>query len=292
MVKFCTLLLWIFMKKLILSFLLTPFLFADIIGGIAVTVDDETITLYEIKEEQAISQLSVKQTVDLLIRTKLEKIEAKNRNINVSNQEVLDELKKMAEQNNMTLSQLYEAMDSVRHLSESQTKAKTREKLLKQKLFDAIAMSQMEEPTEEEIEEYYNLHLDEYQTPKTIDTMLYSSASKDALQQKISNPMMNLPSVQTQAQTVEVAKINPRLAQLLIKTKSGSFTPVLPQMGGTGHMVFYVIEKKELNTPPLELVKNQLQANIMDKKREQVLSEHFQRMRINADIKVLRLPAE
>ncbi len=280
------------MKKLILSFLFTPLLFADVIGGIAVTVDDETITLYEIKEEQSISQLNVKQTVDLLIRTKLEKLEAKNRNISVTNQEVLDELKKMAEQNNMTLSQLYEAMSSARHLSESQTKAKTREKLLKQKLFDAIAISQMEEPTEEEIEEYYNLHLDEYQTPKTIDTMLYSSMDKAALEQKLSNPMMNLPSVMTQAQSIEVAKINPRLAQLLIKTKNGSFTPVLPQMSGTGYMAFYIIEKKELNTPPLDLVRNQLQANIMDKKREQVLSDHFQRMRVNADIKVLRLPEE
>ena len=280
------------MKKLILSLLLSPILFADIIGGIAVTVDDETITLYEIKQEQAVTQLSIKQTVDLLIRTKLEKIEAKKRNVSVSNQEVLDDLNKMADQNNMTLTQLYEAMSSVRHLSESQTKVKTREKLLKQKLFNAIAMSQMEEPTEEELEEYYNLHLDEYQTPKTIDTMLYTSSNKEALEQKISNPMMNLPSVQTQAQTVETAKINPRLAQLLVRTKDGSFTPVLPQMGGTGHMAFYVMKKNELNTPPLELVQDQLQAKIMDEKREQVLSEHFQRMRVNADIKVLRLPEE
>ncbi len=280
------------MKKLILSLLLGSLLLADIIGGIAVTINDEPITLYEIKQEQAISKLDIKQTVDLLIRTKLEKIEAKKRNITVSNQEVLDELNKMADQNNMTLTQLYEAMSSVRHLSESQTKQKTREKLLKQKLFNAIAMSEMEEPTEEELEEYYNLHIDEYQTPKSIDTMLYSSTSKEALEQKISNPMMNIPGVQTQAQTLETAAINPRLAQLLIQTKDGSFTPVLPQMGSTGHMAFYIMKKNELNTPPLELVREQLQAKIMDDKREQILSEHFQRMRVNADIKVLRLPEE
>ncbi len=280
------------MKKLILSLLFSPLLFADIIGGIAVTINDEPITLYEIKQEQAISNLDIKQTVDLLIRTKLEKIEAKKRNISVSNQEVLDELNKMADQNNMTLTQLYEAMSSVRHLSESQTKLKTREKLLKQKLFNAIAMSEMEEPTEEELEEYYNLHLDEYQTPKTIDTMLYTSSSKDALEQKILNPMMNVPGVQTQAQTVQTAAINPRLAQLLISTKDGRFSPVIPQPGGTGHMAFYIMKKNELNTPPLELIRDQLQAKIMDDKREQILSEHFQRMRVNADIKVLRLPEE
>ncbi len=280
------------MKKLILSLLLSPILFAEIIGGIAVTVDDEIITLYEIQQEQAISQLSVKQTVDLLIRSRLEQMEAKKRNISVSTREVLDDLNKMAEQNNMTLSQLYEAMSSVRHLSESQTKKKTKEKLLKQKLFNTIAMSQMEEPTEAELEEYYKLHLDEYTTPKSIDTMVYASPSKDALEQKISNPMINLPNVQTQAQTLETAKLNPRLAQLLIATQEGNFTPVLPQIGENGYMAFYLMKKNELNTPALELIRDQLQAKIMDEKREQILSEHFQRMRVNADIKILRLPEE
>lgn len=281
------------MKNFFLTLLFSPLLFSDIVGGIALTVNNEPITLYEIKQEQAISQQNVKKTVDILIRTKLEKIEAKNKNVSVTNTEVLEDLKKMAEQNNMTLSQLYEAMSSTRHLSESQTKAKTKEKLLKQKLFDAIAMSQMEEPTQEELQEYYKLHLDEYQMPKSINTILYTSSDKNALEKKVSNPMMNQPNVQTQNQTIETAKINPRLAQLLIKTENGHFTPVLPPMGeNQGYMAFYIMSKNEINTPALSLIQDQIQASIMNKKRDQVLSEHFQRMRINADIKVLRLPEE
>ncbi len=293
MVKFCTLLLWNFMKNLFLTLLFSPLLFSDIVGGIALTVDGEPITLYEIKQEQELSQQNVKKTVDILIRTKLEKIEAKNRNVTVTNAEVLEDLKKMAEQNNMSLSQLYETMSSSRHLSESQTKEKTKEKLRKQKLFDAIAMSQMEEPTQEELEEYYKLHLAEYQMPKSIDTMVYTSSDKDALERKISNPMINLPSVQMQNQTIEMAKVNPQLAQLLINTKNGSFTQILPPMAqNQGYMAFYIMNKNDVNTPALALVQNQIQASIMNKKRDQVLSEHFQRMRMNADIKVLRLPEE
>ncbi len=278
------------MKKLFLLLLLSPLLFADVIGGIAVTLDDETITLYEIRQEQEIGKFSVKQAVDRLIRSKLEKIEADKRNIKVSNQEVLDDLKKMAEQNGMTLSQLYEAMSSVRNLSESQTKEKTREKILKQKLFNAIAISQMDEPTDEEVEEYYKLHLEEYQTPKSIDTVLYSSQSQKALNQKISNPMMNVPGVNTENRSLETAKINPRLAAMLTRTKDGSFTPVLPNMEGNGHMAFYILRKKEFNTPPLELIRTQVENKIMEDKREHILNEHFQRMRVKADIKVLRLP--
>ena len=278
------------MNKLLLLLALAPLLFSDIIGGIAITIDEETITLYEIKQEQEITKKSVKQAVDRLIRTKLESIEAKKRQISVSNQEVLNDLKQMAGQNNMTLAQLYEAMSSARNLSESQTKTKTREKLLKQKLFNAIAMSEMEEPTDEEVEEYYNLHLKEYQMPKSIDTVVYSSQNREALQQKISNPMMYLPEVKTENTRLETAKINPRLAELIIKTEDSSFTPILPQMSGSGHMSFYVVQKNEINTPSLELIRPQVENKIMQDKREHILNDHFQRMRLNADIKVLRLP--
>jgi len=290
MVKSCTFLLWIFMNKLLLLLSFTPLLFANVIGGIAITVDDETITLYEIRQEQEITKQSIKQTVDMLIRSKLEQIEAKKRHITISNQDVLDDLRKMAEQNNMTLPQLFEAMSSARNLSESQTKEKTREKLLKNKLFNAIAMSEMEEPTDEEVEEYYNLHLKEYQAPKSIDVIVYTSQDKQALEQKISNPMMHLPQVKTENASLETAKINPRLAQLLIKTEDSHFTPVLPQGGTNGHMAFYILSKNEINTPPLELIRDQVENKIMEANREHILNDHFQRMRVNADIKILRLP--
>jgi hypothetical protein len=121
---------------------------------------------------------------------------------------------------------------------------------------------------------------------------LYKSADQNALQQKLSSPMMSIPSVETENVTLEVAKINPRLAELLIKTENGHFTPILPQMGGSGHMSFYVMQKNDINTPPLELIRAQVENKLMEEKREQILNEHFQRMRVKADIKVLRLPKE
>lgn len=280
------------MKKLFISLLFTPVLFADVIGGIAITIDDEPITLYEIKQERAISNLSIKQTVNQLIRTKLEQIEAKKRNIDISNEDVLEDIKKVAAQNNMSLSQLYEAMNSSRNMSESQVKSKTREKLLKQKLFNAIAISQMEEPSESEVQEYYSLHFKEYQMPKSIDLVVYSSQDQNALQQKISNPMMNVASVTTEDKTIETSQINPQFASLLAQTDIAHFTPVLPNGQQNGYVSFYVLKKNEINTPSLEQIHDQIQNKIMDEKREQVLSEHFQRMRVNADIKILRLPQE
>jgi FKBP-type peptidyl-prolyl cis-trans isomerase (trigger factor) len=281
------------MRKFFLTLLLTSFLFSaeTVIDGIAITIDGEVITLYEIKQEQALSNLSVRQTVDQLIRLKLEHLEAKERHIKVTNQEVIDDLKDMAKKNNLSLSQLYDAMNSSKHLTEFQVKEKTKERLLKDKIFNAIAMSEMEEPSDDEVEEYYELHLDDYTAPKSIDAILYSSSSKQDLQKKVSNPMMHIPSVKTEKIELETAKINPRLAEILIKTKDNHFSPILPQ-GKDAHMSFYVVEKIGMNTPPLALIRTQVENTIMEHKREQILSEHFQRMRVNANIKVLRLPKE
>ena len=57
-------------------------------------------------------------------------------------------------------------------------------------------------------------------------------------------------------------------------------------------MSFYVMQKNDINTPPLELIRTQVENSLMEEKREQILNEHFQRMRVKADIKVLRLPEE
>ncbi len=280
------------MNKILLTFLLAPFLFAKIISGVAVTVDDEIITLYEIQKEQSLSKQDVSKTVDTLIRMKLEQAEAKKRDIVISNTEVLEDLKNIAQQNNMNLSQLYEAINSSRGLTESQIKDKTRERLLKKKLFNAIAMSQMDEPTDEEIQEYYNLHQNEYTTPKYINTLVYSSNDKQALSQKMSNPMMHLPQVISQETKFELAKINPRLAELLIKTKDYTFSPILPQGENAGYMAIYVQEKLDISTPSLDLIRPQVQKKIMEINREHILNDHFQRIRIKANIKIIRLPQE
>lgn len=293
MVKFRTLFLRIFMKKIFLTLLLAPLmLFAEnIIGGIAVVVDDEVITIYEIKQEQDLSHNTVKEAVNQLIRLKLEHIEATKRHIKVTNQEVLDDMKKRAEQNSITLSQLYDALNSTKGLSEFQVKQRTKVKLLKEKIYNAIAMSEMEEPTDSEVEEFYELHLDDYRAPRSIDTVIYSSSSKKDLQVKVSNPMQHIPSVTTENVNLETAKTNPRLIDILIKTKDNHFSPILPQ-GKDRHMSFYIVRKNDMNTPPLALIRMQVENKIMENKREQILGEHFQRMRVNANIRVLRLPKE
>ena len=166
---------------------------------------------------------------------------------------------------------------------------KIEEKILNQKLYNAIAFAHLEEPSDEEIQEYYRLHKEEFQRPSTYSVIIYQCADKSHLQEKIDNPMFYSPDVTSEERTFEAAQMNPQLAELLDKTAINGFTQVLPAPNG-GFMSFYLKEKGEINALDIESLKPQISSAIMGQKRETILKDYFDRQRLNADIKVIRLP--
>lgn len=277
------------LKFFIPVFIFTAVMAADAINGIAILVKDQPITMYEITKEMQKRHTSLSKTVDLLIRRKLEEIEVKERNIHVSSEEVFGRIKEMADQNKITVLQLYDAIAETRKMSEAELKAELKKTLLSQKLYQAIAFSHIDKPTVEEQHEYYDLHRDMFSHPESFSVTVYSAASKSRLKEKIDNPMFYAPDVRSEHVELKYNAINPRLAKILGKTKDASFSPILPAPDG-GHMSFYMEDKKDIVTQPFEAVQNQISNAIMGEKREQVLSDYFDRLRLNAGIKIIRLP--
>lgn len=267
-----------------------PIADASIQGGIAIIVKDKIITLEDISSEMAQSHQELYIVIDQLIRTKLEELEAKRRDISVDDGEVTSEIERMADQNHMSVMQLYEAMQSVRGLSEKALKTRLKHQLLSRKLFNAITFSKVQEPSKSVLQSYYELHINEFSHPSSFTVIIYQSANRQLLQEKISNPMFYSPEVKSEEATLQYAQINPRLANILAKTKSSSFTPILPSPDG-GSMSFYIKEKSQ--SQPLDFDANidVIKQEWMAQKREQVLSDHFARLRDSTDVKILRLPA-
>ena len=277
------------MKKLLLLSVIPLILSAELIDGIAILVKNDPITLYEVKEAQKEMKIEQSKVVDMLIRKKLEEQESEQRGISASSAEVYADIEKMAQQNNMSVMQLYDAMQSARGLSEKALKQKIKDRILNQKLYNAIAFSNLSEATEAEEEEYYYLHIDKFTHPQSYNVLIYTSPNKKALETKMSNPMFYSAEVSSEEATLEYKTINPRLAQILSETEVSHFTPLLPSPEG-GHMAFYVKDKLNNSTQALEEVKEQISSSIMADKREQVLKEYFARLKLNADIEILRLP--
>lgn len=277
------------MRSLTLSTLLATFLWSAPIGGVAVLVKNTPITLHEVQQEMKQSGLSANQSADNLIRKKLEQLEASEKKIVVSSAEINEELARMAAQNNLSQEQFLNAMQSVRGLSEKELRAKVEETLRGQKLYSSIAFSKMAQPTAEEEAEYYQLHLDEFSRPESFDVTTYVSPSQEALAAKIADPMRHIEVIQSKDETIPYNKINPQLAQILNKTPNGSFSPILPN-GKNGFMSFYLRDKNNVITENLESMRPQISNAIIGEKRNQVLNDYFTRLRLSADIKVLRLP--
>jgi peptidyl-prolyl cis-trans isomerase SurA len=277
------------MRVFALSSLLAALLWSAPVGGVAVLVKNTPITLYEIQQEMKQSGTNAQQSADALIRKKLEQLEASEKKITVSSQEINEELERMAAQNNLSMEQFLNAMQTVRGLSEKDLRLRVEESLKGQKLYSAIAFSKMAQPSAEEENEYYQLHLDDFSRPESFDVTTYVSLSKEALTMKISDPMRHVENIQTKEENLPYGKINPQLAQILNKIPEGSFSAILPN-GQNGFISFYMREKLNVVTENIESVRPQIANAIVGEKRNQVLNDYFTRLRLSADIKVLRLP--
>jgi len=231
--------------------------------------------------------VSQRRAKDILIRQKLEEVEIDERKIKVNSSEVYDDIKKMASRNNMNISDFYDAVRESNGMNSMALKAKIKQKLLSQKLYQAIAYSCLSEPSDIEIQEYYDLHKDNYKHPASFTVIIYDSKDKNILQTKVDNPMFYSPTIQTNEQVLPYNKISPELASLLERTALNTFTNVIPN-GKGGFMSFYMKEIQSAKAGGLSSVRNQIVNSIMAEKREQVLSDYFARLKHNADINVIR----
>ncbi len=275
------------MYKIFLTLLFIGSLNAQILDGIAIVVKNEPITLYDIEKEMKSSKVDSKTASDILIRKALESSEIKERRISVSSGEVYEEIKKTAARSNMSVSDFYDAVRDSNGISSSELKEQMKSRLESQKLYSAIAYSAISEPSQADIEEYYELHKGEFSHPSSFDVTIYQSKDQARLQEKINNPMFYAPDIATNDQTLPYDRISPELASLLEKTPLNSFTSIVPD-GKGGAMSFYVKSINASEEAGLDGATNLIKNKLMADKREQVLSDHFARLRHNADIKMIR----
>ena len=275
------------MYKIIFTLLFTSLLSAEVYNGVAIVVKNKAITLLDIKHEMEISKVSRARAADILVRQKLEEIEIEDRKINVTSSEVYDDIKKLAARNNMSISDFYDAVRESNGMGSMELKRKTKQKLLSQKLYQAISYSSVSEPSDLECEEYYEMHKDKYMHPASFTVIIYDADNKNELQTKVDNPMFYSPEIRTNEQLIPYSKITPELASLLERTAVNSFTNIIPN-GKGGFMSFYIKEIESAITGGYSSVRTQIVNSIMSEKQEQALSDYFARLKYNADINVIR----
>ncbi len=278
------------MRKIFLALLVAFGLDAKMVGGASVVVKGELITIADVEKEMTQSGSNAKTAIDVLIRKKLEFIEADERKISVTTTDVHADIKQMATANNMTLDEFYAAIRESNGLSSDELKVKIKEKLISQKLYSAIAYSSMSEPTQKEIISYFDLHKSKFVHPKSFTVISYTASDKGLLAKKVSLPMFFSQDIKESEKKLYYDKISTQLAKLLESTKPDSFTSIV-QTDKKSFTTFFVKEVEGADeSKTYKDYQDAISSQITADKREQVLSDYFARLRNNTEIKVLREP--
>ena len=189
----------------------------------------------------------------------------------------------------MSVNDFYAATLNTKGINSTQLKEKVKYNLERKRLYASISNAKIDEPTELEIKDYYNLHKNNFSNIESFNTVIYQSNDKSLLTKKIQYPMFNSSNISSNEQILSYNRISPELANLLKRTKINNFTPIIPN-GKGGFMSFYLKEIIAIDKANLKEVENQIINLINTQKREQVLSDYFARLRVNASVNVIRLP--
>ena len=231
--------------------------------------------------------LSKKKAVEYLIDQKLRKEELARLGIHVDEFDVDNAIDKIARQNGIDSLKLREIL-ARKGVNWEDYKKKVKEKLLQDRLYEKIVSTKIQPPSEQTLREYYQLHINEFSMPEAIRVIQYSAPDRKALYEAMRNPMAQISGVTREPQTIPASKLNRQLLYLLTQTPKGKFTEPIPVNGQ--YVAFFVQDFINPHPIPFDQVKQQVYAKWMEQKRKEAIKSHFEKLRAEADVKVLRAP--
>ncbi len=257
----------------------------DIIGGIALLVNGDPITLYEIQQTQTTHNLSKEQALDFLVAQRLKNQEIKRLNIKIDDTRLEQEMESIAAQNQMTYQQFVNAI--YREGLEIDTyKKQLKDQIETRELMRNVLLSS-DMSNEDEMRKYYDTHKSEFITPTSIQTTRYTSKDPKLLERTTQNPMLNLTGVEKVEENLEIQALNPQIAQLFSSLQEGSFSPVLD--AGNGSYVVFLIQKKSgEKAMDFDEARNIIAQKLAQTNQEHILNEYFEKIKLKADIEHLR----
>lgn len=261
-------------------------LHGGMVDAISMIVDNKPITLYEIYESSGQFEGNKQKAVEFLINKRLKEIEIERLHIYVDPFDVDSEIDTLAKNNGLDTLGLRNAIIN-RGMDWETYKQEIREGLLERKLYRELLSTKVQPPSDAILEEYYETRQKKFSQPDAVDVIKYAAPDRRTLQQVQINPLAS-GSVQQEQERVPLAGLNPQFVQLLTQTPKGSFTPILP--ADKTFVMFYIQGFIGNSRQPFESIKDEVMRVWLEEKRKQAINSHFEKMRSEANIQVLRAP--
>lgn len=277
------------MKKILpfLLFTLISSAQAQILDAIAIDVEGEPITILEIQAVQQKMNMSKQAAVEALIKDRLEVSTLKKANIQIDSADVQAKVQQIAQSRGMTQTQMKSVLASKGLTWEAYISQLTNE-MKKERFFKEHIAATITPPSESELETYYNTHKAQFSSaPTQMSLVAYASKSAEALKASIDNPMKPIDGVQKKNILATSNEMSPELSNLINNTASGSFTPVVNT--GKIFVTYFVKSKGEQGQGGFQAVKQAVTMRWIQEQRVQAGQDFFNKLKSNANIRVIRL---
>lgn len=274
------------MKKLILSLALSSSLiYASTINGIALTVNEEPITLYDIERTMVVNKIPKNEAVSYLIDKILYEQLVKENHITADIFEINEYIEKLANSNGMDV-YAFKAIVKQEYPDYEAFENEAKNAVIRQKLVTKIVRGQLAIANDEDMQLYYEKNINKYTTARYFDVIQYNSTNQNALKDLIQNPIKVPNEVQKTNLRLDSQNIHAQLQYILNGTKNNSFTPIF-----TADKQFITLFLKNAEgrvALPFESVKARVFNDVMSQREQSFLKEYFEKQKLTADIKVLR----
>ncbi len=278
----------LFPRVLLASALISSLSFSGLVNGVAIIINKEPITLYEVYKYAEHFKMTKKEALDLLVRQKLEDAEIKAQGIEADLFEVDNYIKKLAQNNGISEFDFLKMLKS-QNIEIETYKNDLKSKIKRDKLYQNIVREKMQPITDKELEDFYNANKSEFEVATSFDVVAYHSSNEEDLKTIIKNPMATPQSVTLKTELLENEKLNPKLQSLLGRTKSGEFSQIIKLENS--FLMFYLKEKQGVSYIDFEKAKSSIYSVLYQQQEQKVLSDYFEKAKSSASIEVLRNPS-
>lgn len=274
------------MKKLFISILfLSSLANAALVDAIAIVVNDTPITLYDIEKKKQESNVSKEEAVSQLIDKALFEELVRKYNINVDVFDVNNYLEKLAASNGMDLYD-FKAIIKQKYKSYESYEEEIKQQIAKQRLTEKLVRGNLKVATEEDLKIYYDNNQSQFQSVAKTKAIQFSTMNKADLEKAIKNPMANLASIKKVPVELDQKTINPQLKFLLNETATNSFTPIF--RSNNQFVTLMIQEKIGVEKLEFEKTKDKIFNIVMKDRETKYLKDYFEKLKLSADIKVVR----
>ncbi|BCZ17661.1 Chaperone SurA [Helicobacter sp. NHP19-003] len=257
-----------------------------IVGGIAVTVNNDPITLYQIETLEKEKHISRQQAINSLIIQRIQAQEIKRLKIDIEDDKIDAQIEEIAKHNGMGVNDFMrtlanEGIDPMHYRKQLKKQLETRELLRNILLFNVNTNS------ETKMREYYNAHREEFSVPSEVLVTRYTAKDTKTLTQALENKDIEIPGVSKGEEKINLKSLNPQIAQMFLSTKEHTFTPIL-NAGGGNYVSFYIQQKLGKEEVSFSQARSFIANKLIEEQQDKILAEYYEKLRVKAKIKFLR----